>query len=219
MSQIVRFSIGDWSDDGHGGCSSFLVKSNVDVKVLREAHYAAEFNISEFYSDYDVTSVKKEGWLSELLELGLLSPTNKFLSTMHRDVLDCLNGESTESIGSEMEFVEFGDDEFEFEEIDIVRVWCAALEHNNPGISLELLGEESDVSSAPVTVMGTNPEIRALLLGLLELIPAQCMSSEHAQRAIEVTTYTAPKIVDMHFYGFDSKNRHLNVPGYGIFQF
>jgi hypothetical protein len=37
----IKFSIGDWSDDGHGKSETFLVKSNVPLIDLQEAYFEA----------------------------------------------------------------------------------------------------------------------------------------------------------------------------------
>lgn len=36
-----RFPVGDWSDDGHGKCEYFIVKSNAPVEKWRAAYFAA----------------------------------------------------------------------------------------------------------------------------------------------------------------------------------
>ena len=36
---MFKLPIGDWSNDGHGECEDFIVKSNKDISDVREAHY------------------------------------------------------------------------------------------------------------------------------------------------------------------------------------
>lgn len=62
MKYIIRFPIGDWSDDGHGKCNWFAVESNKPVEDVRESHYACKnafgftpgelcHNYEEYYPD------------------------------------------------------------------------------------------------------------------------------------------------------------------------
>lgn len=39
MDNLWRIPIGDWSDDGHGKCDWFIVKSNFTVEQAREAYF------------------------------------------------------------------------------------------------------------------------------------------------------------------------------------
>jgi hypothetical protein len=53
----IKFPIGDWSDDGHGKCDWYIVKSNKTLKELIDAHFAfkekAGFDIGEMCSEYE----------------------------------------------------------------------------------------------------------------------------------------------------------------------
>lgn len=55
--------IGDWSSDGHGKCLNVLVKSNVPVEQVREAHFriqeATGINVHSFCKDYEDSVVPK----------------------------------------------------------------------------------------------------------------------------------------------------------------
>jgi hypothetical protein len=57
MSHIIRFPIGDWSDDGHGKCEYFLVTSNMSVDKVRDIHHNVKsilgFDISDICCDHE----------------------------------------------------------------------------------------------------------------------------------------------------------------------
>ena len=61
MTHIIRFPIGDWSDDGHGKCKYFMVKSNMSVQSVRELHFKAPevigFDIGKMCSDYESSTL------------------------------------------------------------------------------------------------------------------------------------------------------------------
>lgn len=39
MNNVWKLPIGDWSDDGHGKCDWFIIKSNFTVEQAREAYF------------------------------------------------------------------------------------------------------------------------------------------------------------------------------------
>lgn len=60
-----KLTIGDWSNDGHGRCETFIVISNKPVQESREAYFKAieklNFDISrEVCSDYQEYELKPE---------------------------------------------------------------------------------------------------------------------------------------------------------------
>lgn len=44
---LIKFPIGDWSNDGHGKCDWYMFKSNVPVEELRIAHFKVHDEIME----------------------------------------------------------------------------------------------------------------------------------------------------------------------------
>lgn len=60
----VKFPIGDWSDDGHGKCSWFIIKSNRDVNSLRELHFSCintlGFDIGDICTEYGEDRISPE---------------------------------------------------------------------------------------------------------------------------------------------------------------
>lgn len=72
---MYKFSmpIGDWSDDGHGKCEYFIVKSNKPVEEVREIHFQIKektgVNIEELCSEYEDNTIFVDD-LEEIEELG-----------------------------------------------------------------------------------------------------------------------------------------------------
>lgn len=65
LNNLWKIPIGDWSDDGHGKCDWFIIKSNFTVEQAREAYFKSveesKINISnEIASEYEDTSVSEE---------------------------------------------------------------------------------------------------------------------------------------------------------------
>ena len=60
----ITFPVGDWSDDGHGKCDYFIVKSNKSVEELEKIHNSAKeklgFDIGEICEDYEDFKLSKE---------------------------------------------------------------------------------------------------------------------------------------------------------------
>ena len=70
MTNTWKIPIGDWSDDGHGKCDWFTVKSNFTVEKAREAYFkaveASGLDIAkEIAHDYEDSGVSER--ITELL--------------------------------------------------------------------------------------------------------------------------------------------------------
>lgn len=74
MTHIIRFPIGDWSDDGHGKCEYFMVKSNMSVESLRELHFKAPevigFDIGKMCSEYEESTLDPD-IIKKLIAIGI----------------------------------------------------------------------------------------------------------------------------------------------------
>ena len=61
-----KLPIGDWSDDGHGKCNYFIVKSNKSVQEVREIHFQIKpmlgLDIHEICGDYEENTIKDENY-------------------------------------------------------------------------------------------------------------------------------------------------------------
>ena len=141
----IKFTLGDYSRDGHGMSDDYIVESNKSVEHLRELHFSCinelGFDIGDMCRDYG------ENQLSESI-FDILKE-NKIL-----------------------------DDE-----------------------SLYLLEFNDFVITDPDELLGIWLSILIYLDSSLTLL-----------------VKTPDEIPSMHFYGYDEKKRHLNNPGYGLYE-
>ncbi len=131
---VIRFPIGDWSDDGHGKCDWFTVKSNKPVEDVREAHFKCKLPIGELCRDYQEDK-PADHLIDEALDLGV---PEVFLHP------------------------EYWSPE------ELVDLWIRLLMITDTDLKLEVIKDETPT---------------------------------------------------INFYGVDSKDRHLETPGYGLFQY
>lgn len=110
-----RMSIGDWSDDGHGKHSDFIIRSNFPVEVVREAHFAMEnvlgFNIEDLCSEYEETVIDIK--------------TTKIIKDLGFDFED---------------YTEIG--EAEMYASAMAKLWIFLLQKVNPELKLEIIKDE-----------------------------------------------------------------------------
>jgi hypothetical protein len=109
-------SIGDWSGDGHEKKQDFIVKSNVPVEIVREAHWnsfdATGINIEEICSDYEEVTIEPDV-VNKLKELGF-----------HFSDID-IDGDEVYPTAYEM-----------------IRIWLFLLEKTDPYLELEVVADE-----------------------------------------------------------------------------
>ena len=137
LKNKLKFTLGDWSDDGHGKTRIFYVKSNKSVDEFREAHFKFAdkyFDIGSLCSEYGDYSIHDEETMNKMKKLNLWNE----------------------------EFHDYVSPE------DLMDVWLNAINIIMPDFRFN----------------------------------------------VEVND----KWEDVHFYGYDEKKRHLNVPGYGLFE-
>lgn len=57
MKYLIRFPIGDWSQDGHNMCDDYYTTSDKPIEDVREAHFKAfeivGFDIGDICSEYE----------------------------------------------------------------------------------------------------------------------------------------------------------------------
>lgn len=115
MTYIIRFPVGDWSDDGHGKCDYFEVRSNYPVQQLREIHFKAP----------DVVG----------FEIGNMCREDSQLST---DVFGKLI-----AIGFDLsQYTET--EECYMDSEGIIDIWLAILRHIDPSVELERIKSEAE---------------------------------------------------------------------------
>jgi hypothetical protein len=85
LNNIWQIPIGDWSDDGHGKCDWFNIKSNFTVEEAREAYFKSveESGVDvckEVAHDYEDNSVSEKflNIFPEFLEKGLIKHNPEF---------------------------------------------------------------------------------------------------------------------------------------------
>lgn len=85
MDNLWKIPIGDWSDDGHGKCDWFTIKSNFTVEQTREAYFKSVEKsgvdiCKEIASEYEDNSVSEKflNAFPEFLEKGLIAHDPEF---------------------------------------------------------------------------------------------------------------------------------------------
>lgn len=70
---LIEFPVGDWSDDGHGKCHYYTVKSKKQVQDVREAHFRASevlgFDLGDICKNYEERTLDQR-ISNKLFELG-----------------------------------------------------------------------------------------------------------------------------------------------------
>jgi hypothetical protein len=146
----IKFTLGDWSGDGHSIRETFIVNSNMTVQNVREIHFKSEevlgFDIGDICSEYGESWISKDFYyeLQELLDLKV-------------------NEDLDDEYWSDTQ----GRYYFETSE-ELLDIWLRCLQKIDPTLILTRIQEE--------------------------------------------------EIPDIHFSGYDKKGRHLNNPGYGLYQ-
>lgn len=132
--QLINFPIGDWSNDGHGKCETYLISTDLNIEDVREAHFAVPeklgFDIGDLCNDYG------NCYLDEEIQNKILDVCTEF-----NDLSDMIS------------------------ENTMIKIWIGLLNYINPALNLKI-----------------------------------------------------ENIAAINFCGRDKQNRHLNVPGYGLFE-
>lgn len=216
-SYHVEFELGDWSGDGHNQSESYIMVSNKPIEHLRELHFSCPerfgFEIGDICSEYEDTQVDTE-FIIGLVNLGVVKNGSKLWETIVASVES--QGGTATFVEGQINYVNFLDKnsietdfDVDLEIDDVAELWFETLRALDPELTLEspLLGQRTVVSS----------EVLELIKELSDLA-ADKMTEQLANRVDElVIRADQQKIPSMHFYGFDEKERHLQVPGYGCF--
>lgn len=144
----IKFTLGDWSGDGHSINKEFIFESNKPVQDVREAHFRFEkifgFDIGKLCSEYG------ECWLTK---------------DMYYKLQDILKWNIDEDLTEEWWKEE--NDKYYPDTDELAWIWAKCLM----------------VSDTELTLKSVNDSIPTL-----------------------------------HFFGYDNQGRHLNTPGYGLFE-
>ena len=140
----IKFTLGDYSRDGHGQFDDYIVESNKPVEHLRELHFSCietlGFDIGDMCRDYEDNQLD-ESIFDILREHNILDDESLYLLQTNEYTI----GDPDELLG----------------------IWLSVLIHLDPSLTL--------------------------------------------------LVKTPDEIPSMHFYGYDEKKRHLNNPGYGLY--
>lgn len=189
------FALGDWSDDGHGHCAYALIDSNVNVDALRELHFQRPF-LGELFSDYrqnsiDIGSIIGSGFEAEICAL---------LRSRLEGVQLC--GITSPLSDSEMnDLLAAGATDAKLIEI---------LEESDLELSLSL---EALMQFWLMGLKGIQPDVE-----FVWVVPKKSPDGLfHPKKKSNLSKRLGIQIPDIYFYGFDKNGRHLQVPGYGLF--
>lgn len=119
MTYMIRFPIGDWSDDGHGKCEYFEVQSNHPVQHVREVHFKAPevigFNIGDMCRNYEELSTEV---VTKLNAIGI--DPNKFLDG------------------------EIDPEDYYMDYESLINIWLAILNYIDPTLELEIIKSKAE---------------------------------------------------------------------------
>lgn len=145
MINLIKFTLGDYSNDGHGMYDDYVIESNKPIEHLRELHFSCIEKLG-----FDIGDMCREYGERELSQ----------------HIFDILK---EQKILNDEEAYQLETNEFIIEDPDeLVGIWLAILLHLDNTLTLRV--KDSD------------------------------------------------EIPSMHFYGYDEKRRHLNNPGYGLYE-
>lgn len=119
MNNLWNIPIGDWSDDGHGKCDWFTIKSNFTVEQAREAYFKSveESGLDiceEVACEYEDNSVSEKflNAFPEFLEKGLVKYESEYYNEYYIEDLSDL-------VEIVCLFIQKYNPEFKYEIVDI----------------------------------------------------------------------------------------------------
>lgn len=120
MNNLWNIPIGDWSDDGHGRCDWFTIKSNFTVEQAREAYFK---------------SVEKSGvdiCKEVAYEYGNNSVSEKFLKAFPEFL-------EKDLVKYDPEFNDYGFEYYIENSFDLVELVCLFIQKYNPEFRYEII--------------------------------------------------------------------------------
>ena len=113
----LKFTIGDWSQDGHNQSTSYNVISNKNRQATREAHFKFKeqfFDIGDICSDYEQYNITDELQIEVLKKLNLWK--EGYHKSIERDELVVLWTELLKKIDPELTY-KFPEEENEWQDV------------------------------------------------------------------------------------------------------
>lgn len=189
------FALGDWSDDGHGHCAYALIDSNLNVDALRELHFQRTF-IGELFTKYDQNSME----VSFIIDLGFGSEICSLLRSKIAGV-ELLDLTTPLSESDMNELLAAGTTDAKLIEL---------LEDSDLELSLSL---EALMHFWLMSLKSIQPDVE-----FVWLVPNKSPDGLfHPKKKADLIKKLGIDIPNIYFYGYDKNNRHLQVPGYGLF--
>ncbi len=194
MHNII-FSIGDWSCDGHSCYAEYIVQSNKPLQELREIHFRENDFLGSLCSEYENNKVELLSFYNFLLRYNSLEKSQSIIKLL-------LAKDFTLS-----------DEELEFHTL-ICKIKSIPLDYQ-PSLSFA----KDDKNQQYIVVKNSDLMLTLwiLCLSIIDpLLELKVVSEALSNSYINHKGYPLKTEGSLHFYGFDSQNRHLKTPGYGV---
>lgn len=217
QQHLITFTVGDWSRDGHNLSEDFLVMSSAPLETLRTLHFAAMghigFDIGDICRKYEEAILAPEKY-ETLLAMGIITKDD-----------DVIIIDEEESDDDDIVTLPLNPD-------DVLTLWLRILravgELEGTPVELTEVARDTPIPINQQLLSDVLDAARDTLPASIEEIGVHDLA--HLLRALsdaagktgnrfvtQLTPQTQPHPPTMHFFGFDERGRHLNVPGYGVF--
>lgn len=184
--QNIIFEVGDWSADGHGFCAEYIVEVNKDLNQLREIHFKENDFIGSICAEYDENYINVYTLYEFIAE-----------KTSPEKAIELLKAFIKNEDGNVEIYVDNDKDEYiEPEKISF---------------------KEEDNHTITLFYADSMLNIWLMLLKVIDdSLEYKVVAGPMSQYFVKYKGYPVEPNGTMHFYGYDSKNRHLKTPGYGV---
>lgn len=200
MTNYIIFPIGDWSCDGHNCYADFLVKSEKTLDAVREAHLKENSFIGSLCKDYEDNKIEVQ-FLYEFL-------TEYINEVEAKNILQSFIESG----------IELSDENAQFNNL----VKSAKLHSSNIEQEVKLNFNHIDGDNSQFFVIYTPEEMLNIWITILNVInpdlKLEIASEALSSYYIKYKGYPHEPSGNINFYGYDVQNRHLDTPGYGIWQ-
>jgi hypothetical protein len=191
----IIFPIGDWSCDGHSCYADFLVKSTKPLQEVREVHFKENNFIGSLCKDYQDNKIN----VAYLYDFLVKYIPKEIAKEKIKQLID--NG------------VEIMDEEFEVRDME------ERYSNKKNDYKVVLSFEEDEENPQSLTIDDPEIMLDIWLLCLNAINPSlelEKASEAMSQYMIKYKGYPHKPEGDINFYGVDKESRHLDTPGYGV---
>lgn len=194
------FPVGDWSGDGHAYVAEFMVKSDAPLEELRETHFANHW-LGDVCSEYEDNKISFSLLHDAFGQAGVQFGYE--LAKKH-------------SLNIESDQFEFSPDELTFDLLtqelklkeETVKKYPSFVNIDHEDLINELSLEMDYNAVIDFWVFALNYYNNKLNL--------EVVSPAMSKYYIKYKGLPFPSDGDISFYGYDDNKRHLNTPGYGV---